>query len=222
MYERRSFLRLLGRALKIWWVTLLIVFVGHTSITDLTWLDTYRDIDWPLLGYQALSLPFIFFIAERLYKFHPGLMGFGLWRLLKRFVGEKQEYHKDGTPKVEGGNINLLGTDIRFVGILVCLLLLTGLPRWAILEEEWFRQGTVGWVDAIGRSFAFGFIHMAFGVPVFAAITISGMGLFYSYMYFQGGVELSAQAHFQYNLILITLLLLATTIHSLAPPSKIE
>jgi hypothetical protein len=215
-----SFVKILGKALKVWWIVVMIVSMGYSSITDLSWMYAYRNINWSLLGYQILAIPPTVLIFYHLYKLHPGIMGFCWMRLLKRLLGEEQEHYEDGTPKLEGGNINLLGTNIKFVGILVCLLLMTRLPSAAMSEEEWFRQGTVGWLDAIIRSVAFGFAHMLVGVPVVAAVVLSGVGLFYSYMYFQGGIELSAQAHFQYNLIIVVLLLIGVTIYSFIPSEQ--
>lgn len=209
MYERPSFLQILGKALKIWWIIILSVSIALSSIEDLSWIQAYINIDWGLLGMEAVGIVFVVGIAFGLYRLHPGIMGFGLGRILNRLMGNEQKYHDDGTPKMEDGNINLMGTNIKYVGVIICLLLLTGLPRWAAMEEGWFRQGTINWWDGIIRSLAFGFVHMLVGVPVVGAIAISVVGLFFTHMYFVGGVDLSSQAHFQYNLILVSLLLLA-------------
>jgi len=148
------------------------------------------------------------------YKINPSVMGFGIFRILNDLAGKPREVNSNGTPKMVGKNINLLGTDIKYFGILVCLVLLTGLPRWAMLEEEIFRVGTLTWQDAILRSLAFGFVHMLVGVPFVAALGLSGVGMFFTLLYFQGGVELAAQGHFQYNLIIFLVLLLAVTLKS--------
>lgn len=141
-------------------------------------------------------------------------MGFGIFRILNDLAGKPREVYSNGTPKMVGKNINLMGTDIKYFGILICLVLLTGLPRWAMLEEEIFRVGTITWQDAILRSLAFGFVHMLVGVPFVAALGLSGVGTFFTLLYFQGGVELAAQGHFQYNLILFSVILLAVTLKS--------
>lgn len=216
MYRRRksSLLDILGSTLKWWWIAMIVTTTVLNSVEDTSWLNSYVNIDWKMLGLQALSLPFILAAVYGLYKLHPGIMGFGLVKLIGLITGKAQKTDPDGNPEIEGTNINLLGTNIKYVGIVVCLVILTGLPRWAMIEEVWFRQGTTDWMDAILRSLAFGFLHMAVGVPLVGALCISGFGLFYTYMYFIGGVELSAQAHFQYNLILISILLLGVTIKS--------
>lgn len=200
--------------LKYSWIAFLAVNIAVISFTDTSWVQAYVNIDWKLLGLQVLCLPFVVIAAERLHRLHPGIMGFGLFTIIKLIFREPTEYDDDGNPKMAGGNISLIGIDIKYIGIVMCLLLLTVIPRAAEMEEEWFRQGTTDWMDAIVRSLAFGFVHMVVGVPVFGAIVISGAGLFFSYMYFLGGIELSTQAHFQYNMILITVLLLFVTVKS--------
>lgn len=209
MYKRPSFLQIFGKTLKIWWISILIISIATSSIQDLSWIQAYVKIDWSLLGLEAIGIVLVVLLASGVYRIHPGIMGFGLWRLVNRLVGNKPKYNDDGTLKMEGGNISLMGTNIKYVGVVICLLLLTGLPRWAAMEESWFRQGTVDWWDGIIRSLAFGFAHMLVGVSVVVALAISVVGLFFTHMYFVGGVELSSQAHFQYNLILLSLLLLA-------------
>lgn len=200
--------------LKYSWIAFLAVNIAVISFTDTSWVQAYVNIDWKLLGLQVLCLPFVVIAAERLHRLHPGIMGFGLFTIIKLIFREPTEYDDDGNPKMAGGNISLIGIDIKYIGIVMCLLLLTVIPWAAEMEEEWFRQGTTDWMDAIVRSLAFGFVHMVVGVPVFGAIVISGAGLFFSYMYFLGGIELSTQAHFQYNMILITVLLLFVTVKS--------
>jgi membrane protease YdiL (CAAX protease family) len=207
VYERPSFLQVLGKVLKIWWIVVLCVSVAYDSIKDLSWMKAYANIDWSLLGLEAIGIVFVLLLAFGIYRIHPGIMGFGLVRVIKSLIGNKPKRNDDETPEMEGGNIGLMVTDIKYVGIVVCLLLLIGLPRCVAVEEELFRQGTIDWWDGIVRSLAFGFAHMLVGVPVAGAITISIVGMFFTYMYFMGGVDLSTQAHFQYNLILVSLLL---------------
>lgn len=192
----------------------LTISIASSSIQDLSWIKAYTKIDWVLLGLEAIGIVFILLLVVGIYRIHPGIMGFGWLRLVNRLMDNASKRYDDGTPKMEGGNINLMGTNIKYVGVVVCLLLLTALPRFAATEEQWFRQGTVDWWDGIVRSLVFGFAHMLVGVPVVGAIAISAVGLFLTQMYFVGGVELSSQAHFQYNLILVSLLLLGAIARS--------
>jgi len=216
VYERPSFLQRFGKGLKIWWIITLSLGIALSSISDLSWIQAYIHINWSLLGLEAVGIVFILGLADGLYRIHPGIMGFGWLRLVNRLVGNEPKYYEDGTPKEEVGNINLMGTDIKYAGVVICLLLLTALPRWAAIEEQWFRQGTIDWWDGIIRSIAFGFAHMLVGIPVAGAIAISVVGLFFTHMYFAGGVELSTQAHFQWNLILVSPLLLGAIAKSFA------
>lgn len=216
MYERPSFLQILGKEFKILWIVVLSVSVAYDSIKDLSWMKAYANIDWSLLGLEPIGIALVLLLAFGIYRLHPGIMGFGLWRIVNSLMGNEPKRNDDGAPEMEGGNINFMGINIKYVGVVICLLLLTGLPRWAAMEEGWFRQGTVDWWDGIIRSLAFGFVHMLVGVPVAGAIAISVVGLFLTHMYFVGGVELSTQAHFQYNLILVSLLLLGAIIKSFA------
>lgn len=207
----------LGKALKATWLFLIILSVGSASLKDLSWIEAYLDIDWSLLAVEVLLLILLAIIGSFLYKLHPGIMGFGLFRIFRVLTGGEQHYNDDGTPEIEGKNFSLFGTDIRFLGIIIVLLLLTGIPKFAAAEEEIFRQGTTGWLDAAVRSLLFGFTHMIVGVPVFAVLMISMAGMFFSHLYFIGGLELSTQGHFQYNLIILFPLLIIVTISSLLP-----
>ena len=207
--------------LKPIWIALTVVTVLPIVLSDLTWLDAYREINWLMLGVQFLSIILILYFGDRLYKLHPGIMGFGIVRLFNLIIGKKREYYKNGIPKPEGSNFVTVGFDIKYFGVLLCLLIMTALPQLALWEEEIFRLGTTDWVEAFVRSSIFGLLHMLVGVPLFGAIIISGMGMIFSYTYFQGGIQLSAQVHFQYNLILFSFILLGTIITTLIPQSKI-
>jgi hypothetical protein len=205
--------------------------VALRSFEDRSWMQAYANIDWGLLGLEAIGIVFVVALTVGLYRLHPKIMGFGLVRIINSVFGEKPRTHgydssfpgpehethsESSTPKMEGTNIAFLGTDIKFVGIVICLLLLTGIPRWAGYEEDIFRLGTTDWWDGILRSIIFGFVHMLVGVPVAGALALSLVGMFFTHMYFVGGVELSTQAHFQYNLIIVSLALLGAVLKSFA------
>lgn len=208
--EGFSWIRIFTRALKVWWILTIAYVTAWDSIEDTSWIKAYVGIKPLLLVIEAILIAGVVYLVYALYKAKPRIMGFGLWRLINAVGGKHDE---DGMSGVT--NINLMGTDIKYVGIVMCLLLLTGLPRWAMIEEMWFRFGTMGWLDGIVRSFAFGFVHMLVGVPLCGALGIAVVGLFFTQMYFMGGVALSAQAHFQYNLILISVLLLGAVVKTI-------
>lgn len=197
----------MGKLLKYMWVTLIASLTLFNSVRDTSWIEAYLYFSWPIMFWDVLAIAGVIGITIGLYKLNPWFFGFGIVRVVNWISGKEKRFHADGTPEFEGSNINLMGTDIKFVGILMCLIILTALPTWARIEEEWFRLGTVGWLDGLIRSLIFGFVHMLVGVPICAAIGLTAVGLFYTQMYFMGGIELSTQAHFQYNLVLILLLL---------------
>ena len=216
MDEELSLDKILGTLLKWAWISLLLVSTIVRSYEDQTWMVAYKNIDWGLMAVDFVVIVLLIIFINYAYKLNPSVMGFGLFRIFNVLAGKPRQYHSNGTPKMEGKNLNLLGTDIKYFGIIMSLVLLTGLPRWAMMEEELFRVGTLTWQDAIVRSLAFGFVHMLVGVPFVAALGLSGVGLFFTLLYFIGGVELSAQGHFQYNLIVFSVILLAAIVKSFA------
>lgn len=75
----------------------------------------------------------------------------------------------------EGGNVAGAGLQVG-VGFALpyVLLLLAAFPTLAVIEEQWFRRGTRGWVDGIWRSLLFGVVHMLVGVPL--GVALFGLG----------------------------------------------
>ena len=214
MEKEFDFDKALGTLLKFSWIGLMLSSTIIKSYEDQSWLNAYKNINWGLMAVDLLVIVLLIVFVVNLYQVNPSVMGFGLFSIINSMLGKPKQYNSDGTPKLEGKNINLLGTDIKYFGIIVTLVLLTGLPRWAMVEEEIFRLGTVDWSDAILRSLAFGFVHMLVGVPFVAALGLSGVGMFFTLLYFQGGIELAAQGHFQYNLILFTVVLIVAILKS--------
>lgn len=102
----------------------------------------------------------------------------------------------------------VLALRTRFIGPVVAALLLMNLPTIAMLEEYLFRQGTAGWQGAIWRSLAFGLAHLTMNVPLGASLAVGGTGLWFSYWYFRGGIELSGAMHLAYILPIVALSLL--------------
>jgi len=106
-----------------------------------------------------------------------------------------------------GFNVNLLPMFTRVLGPIYVVLLAFIVPQIAFVEEAIFRRGTNDWQDATVRSLLFGAIHMLVGVPVGAAIALAGVGMWLSYCYFQGGVDVSTVHHTTYDLIALSLVL---------------
>ncbi len=68
------------------------------------------------------------------------------------------------------GNIQLLPIEVMYFGLLYLFLFAFNLPRFANMEEEMFRQGTVSWKEGMLRSICFGFAHCLVGV-IFLIVT---------------------------------------------------
>ena len=187
--------------LKYFFIFTNLTLLAISAYVDRTWIDRYKKINWTLIPLNILVILVVFFSTYFLLTQFPQVMGFGLARIL-------QLVFKESAEQISATNINLIGVDIKYIGIMVCVLLLTALPRAAELEEKWFRLGTKDWKDGVLRSILFGLCHLIAFVPLGAAISLSFAGLFFTFLYFKGNTELSSQGHFQHNLILVTLLLI--------------
>lgn len=185
---------------KYVWIGLMATSLAIQAFLFPNWIDRYKKINWKLmLANAGVILVMVAFGNFLLTKF-PKVMGFGIPKIIMLIF--------PNAPEIASTNINLAGYDIKYLGIVICLLLMTALPKAAEIEEIWFRKGTKNWGDGLIRSLLFGFIHMLVFVPLGAALTLTLAGLFLTYLYFKGGIELSSQGHFQHNLILIVLLLI--------------
>jgi hypothetical protein len=75
----------------------------------------------------------------------------------------------------ENGNVAAAGLEVGpWFAAPYLLLLLACLPMLALVEEYWFRRGTRGWRDGLGRSLLFGLVHALVGVPL--GVAILGLG----------------------------------------------
>ena len=101
---------------------------------------------------------------------------------------------------------------MKYFGLAFLVLLAVNLPRYAHMEEEWFREGTISWEQGLLMSALFGLAHCLVGVPIGAGLAISVAGLWFTHQYFVGGVELSTIHHATYNLILVSILFLFLTL----------
>lgn len=186
--------------LKYGFITANIALLAYSAIIDKSWVKRYRQINYKLIVVNILFIIFMVSVTSFLLTTFPKVMGFGLPRLIEIIF----KLEPGVLPSV---NINFLGVDIPFLGILICLLLLTAIPHAAEWEEKKFRAGTKNWWDGLLRSILFGLVHMLVLVPLGSAIGLILAGLFFTSLYFKGGIELSSQGHFQHNFIVITIIL---------------
>lgn len=169
--------------------------LAHAAFRDRRWIRAYRQMNWLLLIGQVVSLPIILPLLVWFSRLHP-IMGLSWLNLFGK----------------EGANFNIIGWDIKYFGVVILLLIMMNLPGLAAWEEDIFRKGTKNWLDAMVRSVVFGFMHMLVGAPVYGALFLTITGIFYTLMYFVGGTELSTKAHFQFNFLLVTILLFVSVL----------
>ncbi len=184
--------------LKWGWITYLVTQSILYVIKHRKWITAYKQIDFRLFlsAIPLVLLTILSFMA--LLHLNESIFGWS-WLL---WVGNLL-----GVSDVRAVNLSLVGTDIPVLGIGICILLLIQLPALALLEERFCRKGTKGWRDGLLRSIAFGLVHCLVGVPLAVGIALIIPGLWYTHLYFQGGVKRSAQGHFQYNLLVMLIVL---------------
>jgi hypothetical protein len=179
-----------GFFLSTVWVMMLTASMVKTAIDNFQYNIAYfANIKLIFIAQNSIVVVMVICAYASLAKIHP-LFGWGLASLLKT---------------KNKGNILVMPMNIKYFGIIFGGVLLLNLPKYAMMEEEMFRQGTNGWAEALAMSVVFGLVHCLVGVPVGVGLALSVAGTWFNYQYFQGGVELSAQHHFTYNLIIFGL-----------------
>lgn len=118
--------------------------------------------------------------------------------------------------EASSGNIAAMPMQIKYFGIVYVLLFAVNIPRMARSEEISYREGTRDWRHGAVRSLRFGLGHCMMGVPLFVGLALSIGGLWFTYQYFQGGVDRSTLHHATYNWIIATLALVVVTMLSIA------
>lgn len=87
---------------------------------------------------------------------------------------------------VPGQNLVASGlTGPPYIALAYAVALMIVMPRIVLAEEWLFRRGTKGVGNAIFRSFVFGIVHMAVGVPLSVAVLVLpvvGMVLSWEYL----------------------------------------
>jgi len=141
----------------------------------------------------------------------PGL-DFGWWTAIG---GE-------GNP-VTGGTARAEGTALEWlVPALFLTLLLPVLPLFAEREEEIFRAGAEEWSTGrrLWRGVQFGLVHAVIGIPIAVALALSIGGWYFTWAYLSGwrrcgrscALLESARAHLAYNLVVLTVVVLALAV----------
>ncbi|MDD3487678.1 MAG: hypothetical protein PHF35_04895 [Candidatus Moranbacteria bacterium] len=195
--------------LKIWWsATMLLLMTAGLFDGSLSKnLAVMSHINLTIFGQNLLVITSIILVFLGLRKLHP-FFNWSWWRLFKPKGSDEYE---------NGKNINFIPTDIKWVGLLFCILLILNLPALALQEENWFRLGTITWTQGLYRSLLFGMMHCLVGIPLAAGIALTIGGLWFTHQYFIGGVDLSSLHHTTYNLILGAILLIFLILMHIVP-----
>lgn len=175
--------------LSLWEMFLVAAMAVNTVITlttELRSLTMFRRINIKIIIESLIVAITVVVISIVLYHTHWTLRVSWWWLL-----------GKEGTFT---SGIPLEGNLFRKIFIV---LFLFNLPSFALWEEKIFREGTTDWLEGLIRSLFFGIVHMILGIPIASALAISIAGLWFTYQYFRGGIELSALYHLHYNLVLV-------------------
>lgn len=198
----------------------IMAFMGYLLVTSA--FRNYKDpitrrvlkgIHWNDFAWSILCILAVIATAYALSMIHP-LMSWSWW-----------QYIGGGNGSVISGQTPEAGRAILPSVIAVCfpVLILINIPAFAYIEERMFRKGAERRGRAANAMYAiwFGLVHMIMGVPLFAALAISVAGLFFTHRYLSshaasGDIETAliaaASRHAAYNLILVSLLLLAALV----------
>lgn len=195
------------KVIKVWWCCVLTFSLG-SSLFDGTLQKNLAVIakirPWMVLEnfFMSVVVVSVFVI---LIKLHPIFK----WSWLYLFRSKKNQSDEG---KLVGRNIMVIPIDIKWFAFVFLLLLMVNLPSMALTEEKWFRAGTENWLEGLYISFLFGMCHCLVGVPIGAGVALTLAGLWFTYHYFIGGIELSALHHTTFNLIIISILFLTLAI----------
>jgi hypothetical protein len=140
---------------------------------------------------------------------HSSILAWGWWNA----VGGT------GNPSLSANN--MMPTFIRIpFQIFMITFAVVVLPVMAELEEDIFRKGSEhrGPWKRFVAAFLFGMVHCLIGVPIGAGIAITVAGLYYTAAYLREykrtenqvlALAASSRAHLAYNVVVITVLLVA-------------
>jgi len=109
-------------------------------------------------------------------------------------------------------NINFIPIDYPALRVPFLVLLYFNLPVLAWIEEMMFRHNwlihpTSGFLDALWRSVVFGALHVLGGAKVASVLPLSLAGMWLSWHYMHGGVQMATIAHLAFNATSLTLML---------------
>lgn len=189
---------------KIAWTGFLLLSIA-LGLPDA--IEKYQGIMAPFSFWMLMQSIIAIVVVATIAKFLMDTHKFFGWSIFSLIPNTSYEWEENGK-KVTGININLIPFKIPLVSVIFGALLFIYLPTAALWEEELFRAGTNSWQEGLLRSFLFGVAHCLVGVPIGAGLAITVSGVWFTWCYFVGGVELSAASHATYNSILVFLLII--------------
>jgi hypothetical protein len=109
-------------------------------------------------------------------------------------------------------NINFIPMDYPLFRVPFIVLLYFNLPVLAWIEEMVFRHNwvvhpTSGFLDAAWRSVIFGALHVVGGAKTGSVLPLTLAGMWLSWHYLHGGVQMATIAHLSFNATSLTLML---------------
>jgi hypothetical protein len=161
--------------------------MGRTTLESL-YLLSCRITFWGVVTHIPIVL-IVVFVAIKLSKSNK-ILSFSLWKLFN---------FQSGIIK----NFEFLPIRLKFLGPIFILLIIINLPAVVYMEEYIFRNNTQSWLDGIIWSFLFGLAHFIGGIPLGACIAISLAGLWFTELYFIGGLDAAILGHFTYDVIIL-------------------
>ena len=156
------------------------------------YLDYYK-LSLPLLAVNLIALPVL--IGLSLLAWYP-TNGEGIlwWSWVKLLTGQS-------------GGVFTAPLHIPVLGWVLMAALLLRLPEFAHYEEVAFRSRSKTLGQMVRTTALWAALHFLVGVPIAVCIAIGLTGgLVYNWLYQNFGLEAAARAHFQQNLIVISLL----------------
>ena len=173
------------KGLKALWCTLITL----PMVTNL-WDERRMAKNWDVFSSISISIVFqnllvivaVIAVFVGLTKVAPFLK----WSWFSLFSKEDPETG-ESTPQ-EGTNIHLIPSNVKYFGLAFLVLLAVNLPRYAHMEEEWFREGTISWEHGLLMSALFKLAHCP-SVPIGAGLAISVAGLWFTTSTVGGGAS---------------------------------
>lgn len=188
----------------LWPATKRVIKIVYTAALMLTFAYcayTFRDINLSIWKDTLSSVSTLAIVALGAAVYMSTMSPLAEW-FMKR---PERFWHL----KLWGRNINFIPLDYILLRVPFLVLLYLNLPVFAYIEEVIFRDGLGQWPqvtlwDALWRSFAFGLVHVLGGVRPGTVIPLTVGGLWFSWLYWYGGLPMATSGHLMCNTVVLT------------------